>query len=301
MRMILIIKRIVMAEFLILFRETLEMALIVGIVSTYLVKTNNNKHLKIVSAAVVVAIISSVLLAFIFQSFMGGFSGFTEEVFEGVIMILASILLGSMVVWMAKNKGNTTQLKDLTKQAINSKNAIYGIFAIIYLSVLREGIEIVLFLYSLMIKNGGISILSSCMGSTAAALIGYLMYRQGKELSISKFFNYSSFLLIVIASGLLAHGIHELEEANIIPYNKSTSIIWDINPSLTGEQLSYNNTVGKHERIYPLFHEKGTIGSLAKAIFGYNGNPSKIEVFSWIVMTSTLLYLWRFYSNRKLS
>ena len=100
---------------------------------------------------------------------------------------------------------------------------------------------------------------------------------------------------------MLAHGIHELEEANIIPYNKSTSIIWDINPSLTGEQLSYNNTVGKHERIYPLFHEKGTIGSLAKAIFGYNGNPSKIEVFSWIVMTSTLLYLWRFYSNRKLS
>ena len=298
--MILIIKRIGMAEFLILFRETLEMALIVGIVSTYLVKTNSHRHLKVVGTAVVTAIISSILLAFIFQSFMGGFSGFTEEVFEGVIMITASILLGSMVVWMAKNKGNATQLKDLTKQAINSKNAIYGIFAIIYLAVLREGIEIVLFLYSLMIKNGGVSILSSCMGSATAALIGYLMYRKGKQLPISKFFNYSSFLLIIIASGLLAHGVHELEEANIIPYNKSTSIIWDINPSLSEEQLAYNNTVEKHERIYPLFHEKGTIGSLAKAIFGYNGNPSKIEVLSWIVMTSTLLYLWRFYSNRRL-
>ena len=140
-----------MVEFLILFRETLEMALIVGIVSTYLIKTNNESHLKVVYAAVLFAVATSLILAFVFQSFLGGFTGSTEEIFEGIIMITASILLGSMVVWMAKNKGNSSQLKDLTKQAINSKNAIYGIFTIVYLSVLREGIEIVLFLYSLIL------------------------------------------------------------------------------------------------------------------------------------------------------
>jgi len=280
-----------MAELMIMFRETLEMSLIIGIVSTYLIKTDNKSFFSAIYSGVFAAILSSIVLAVFFEQFIdGGFSGFSEELFEGIIMIFASILLGSMVIWMTKNKDHSKQLQQITEKAINSKNTYWGIFVIVFLSVLREGIEIVLFLYGLILKNGGISILLSSLGVCLALIIGYIIFYQGKKLPIAKFFKYSSIMLIFIAAGLLAHGIHELEEAGVIPYDEFNSVIWDINPSLSEQQIAFNMSVPKHKEVFPLFHEKGGIGNLAKAIFGYNGNPSKIEFLSWLIAISLLFY-----------
>ena len=293
MRMILIFinETETMAELMIMFRETLEMSLIIGIVSTYLIKTDNKSFFSAIYSGVFAAILSSIVLAVFFEQFIdGGFSGFSEELFEGIVMIFASILLGSMVIWMTKNKDHSKQLQQITEKAINSKNTYWGIFVIVFLSVLREGIEIVLFLYGLILKNGGISILLSSLGVCLALIIGYIIFYQGKKLPIAKFFKYSSIMLIFIAAGLLAHGIHELEEAGVIPYNEFNSVIWDINPSLSEQQIAFNMSVPKHKEVFPLFHEKGGIGNLAKAIFGYNGNPSKIEFLSWLIAISLLFY-----------
>ena len=293
MRMILIFinETETMAELMIMFRETLEMSLIIGIVSTYLIKTDNKSFFSAIYSGVFAAILSSIVLAVFFEQFIdGGFSGFSEELFEGIIMIFASILLGSMVIWMTKNKDHSKQLQQITEKAINSKNTYWGIFVIVFLSVLREGIEIVLFLYGLILKNGGISILLSSLGVCLALIIGYIIFYQGKKLPIAKFFKYSSIMLIFIAAGLLAHGIHELEEAGVIPYDEFNSVIWDINPSLSEQQIAFNMSVPKHKEVFPLFHEKGGIGNLAKAIFGYNGNPSKIEFLSWLIAISLLFY-----------
>ena len=293
MRMILIFinETEIMAELMIMFRETLEMSLIIGIVSTYLIKTDNKSFFSAIYSGVFAAILSSIVLAVFFEQFIdGGFSGFSEELFEGIIMIFASILLGSMVIWMTKNKDHSKQLQQITEKAINSKNTYWGIFVIVFLSVLREGIEIVLFLYGLILKNGGISILLSSLGVCLALIIGYIIFYQGKKLPIAKFFKYSSIMLIFIAAGLLAHGIHELEEAGVIPYDEFNSVIWDINPSLSEQQIAFNMSVPKHKEVFPLFHEKGGIGNLAKAIFGYNGNPSKIEFLSWLIAISLLFY-----------
>ena len=293
MRMILIFinETETMAELMIMFRETLEMSLIIGIVSTYLIKTDNKSFFSAIYSGVFAAILSSIVLAVFFEQFIdGGFSGFSEELFEGIIMIFASILLGSMVIWMTKNKDHSKQLQQITEKAINSKNTYWGIFVIVFLSVLREGIEIVLFLYGLILKNGGISILLSSLGVCLALIIGYIIFYQGKKLPIAKFFQYSSIMLIFIAAGLLAHGIHELEEAGVIPYDEFNSVIWNINPSLSEQQIAFNMSVPKHEEVFPLFHEKGGIGNLAKAIFGYNGNPSKIEFLSWLIAISLLFY-----------
>ena len=293
MRLILIFinETDIMAELMIMFRETLEMSLIIGIVSTYLIKTDNKSFFSAIYSGVFAAILSSIVLAVFFEQFIdGGFSGFSEELFEGIIMIFASILLGSMVIWMTKNKDHSKQLQQITEKAINSKNTYWGIFVIVFLSVLREGIEIVLFLYGLILKNGGISILLSSLGVCLALIIGYIIFYQGKKLPIAKFFKYSSIMLIFIAAGLLAHGIHELEEAGVIPYDEFNSVIWDINPSLSEQQIAFNMSVPKHKEVFPLFHEKGGIGNLAKAIFGYNGNPSKIEFLSWLIAISLLFY-----------
>ena len=88
----------------------------------------------------------------------------------------------------------------------------------------------------------------------------------------------SSILLIFVASGMLAYGVHELESAGIIPdYGR----IWDINPP--------KNSDGT----YPLFHDKGYIGALMKGLFGYNGDPSFIELATWVTSTVSLGIVWK--------
>ncbi|PIN79655.1 high-affinity iron transporter, partial [Candidatus Woesearchaeota archaeon CG10_big_fil_rev_8_21_14_0_10_34_8] len=99
------------------------------------------------------------------------------------------------------------------------------------------------------------------------------------------FFNITSILLILFASGLVAHGIHEFQEAGLIPVIQEH--LFDINPPVT------------EEGIYPSLHEKGTIGSIAKGLFGYNGDPSLIEVFSWLLYLVIISYSWYWIDKRK--
>jgi len=89
--------------------------------------------------------------------------------------------------------------------------------------------------------------------------------------------------LIFVAAGMMAYGIHELESAGIIPdYGR----IWDINPPKLLDGT------------YPLMHDKGYVGGLLKGLFGYNGDPSGIEVLAWILTVCGLAYVWRKVSNQ---
>jgi len=99
------------------------------------------------------------------------------------------------------------------------------------------------------------------------------------KINIKKFFNITSILLILFAAGLVAHGVHELQEANIIPMG--IEHVWDINPPV--------NPDGS----YPLMHEKGYIGSIFVGLFGYNGNPSLIEVLSYLFYLAIVFVLWK--------
>ena len=85
--------------------------------------------------------------------------------------------------------------------------------------------------------------------------------------------------MIFFAAGLVAYGIHELQEAGVIPI--IIEHVWDINPPL--------NPDGS----YPLLHENGYIGSILKGLLGYNGNPSLIEVLSYSIYLVLVLGLWR--------
>ena len=93
-----------MAEFIIIFREVLEAGLIVGILYTYLKKVDQQSSIARLWQGVLVAIVLSIIGSFLFQILAGGFEGQAEKLFEGVVMIVAAVVLGSMIVWMAKNK-----------------------------------------------------------------------------------------------------------------------------------------------------------------------------------------------------
>ncbi|MCK4755850.1 FTR1 family protein, partial [candidate division WOR-3 bacterium] len=113
---------------------------------------------------------------------------------------------------------------------------------------------------------------------------GYLIFIGSMKINIKKFFDITSILLILFAAGLVAQGIHELQEAKIIP--TVIEHLWDINPLV--------NTDGS----YPLLHEKGYIGSILKGLFGYNGNPALIEVLSYLAYGTIVFMLWRKISKK---
>lgn len=245
--------------FLITFRETLEAVLVVGIVSAYLVQIKQFQYRKFVWWGVFFGIIVSIVGAIIFIGLFGGLSGRTEEIFEGILMFVAAFLLTTMILWMGKQgKYVAQELQERVSHEISEQHAI-GILALVFFAVLREGVETVIFLGAVN-RIEKVSILGPLLGIIAALLVGWLFFWGATKLRIRWFFRMTSIILIFFAAGLIAHGIHEFQEAGILPV--IVEHLWDTNW---------------------LINEKGNVGSILKALFGYNGNPSLLEVVSWSV------------------
>ena len=119
-------KRKNMAELIIVFREVLEGALIVGILYTYLNKTEQYGAIKWLWQGVTAAIVASIFGSILFQIFADGFEGRSAKLFEGIVMILAAAMLGTMIVWMAKNRNIAEDLKEQAeKTKISSLHLLY--------------------------------------------------------------------------------------------------------------------------------------------------------------------------------
>ena len=207
-----------MAELIIVFREVLEGSLIVGILYTYLKKTDQPEAISRLWQGVVAALVASVIGSFLFQIFADGFEGRSAKLFEGLIMIIAAGVLGSMIVWMAKNRNIADDLKDKANEALSGENVGYGIFALAFVSVFREGIETILFLYGIIIKEGGLNITLSFVGAGLGIGLSFMIFVQGKKVPLKTFFNVTSIVLIFVAAGMFTYGVHELESARIIPF-----------------------------------------------------------------------------------
>ena len=126
-----------MAELVIMFREVLEASLIIGILYTYLKKSNNEDSIKMLWGGVGAAILISIIVSVIFQNFAGGFEGSSSKIFEGIVMILASGVLTTMIIWMAQNKNISEELENKAKESLSS-GFKYGIFTLAFVAVFRE-------------------------------------------------------------------------------------------------------------------------------------------------------------------
>ena len=324
-----------MAELIIMFREVLEASLIIGILYTYLKKSNNQDSIKMLWSGVGAAVLISIVISVLFQNIAGGFEGNASKIFEGIVMIIASIVLTTMIIWMAQNKNISEDLKNQAEQALTSSFK-YGIFTLAFVAVFREGVEIILFLYAIGIKDG-ISIFPSIIGTVLGLLAGYGIFVQGVKIPLKTFFNVTSVFLIFVAAGMLTYGIHELESGGVIPYmggkthiqedsitatrmngdskifsldkekkaKKWASRIWNINPDTikfseySSEEDCPYEWKNKECFQYPIMHDKGAIGGLLKGFFGYNGDPSLIEFITWLLSMVGLNYLYQKIGRRK--
>ena len=271
------------ASFIITFREALEAALIVGIVLSYLARTRQTRYRSLVFLAVGAAAAASLAGAALFTTLAGGFTGRAEQIFEGATMLLGAALLTTMILWMMQQRGIAAELSARVATEVAEAHRL-GLFLLVFVSVLREGIETVIFLGAVSVAAGS-SLFGALAGLLSAGVLGYLIFAGSRRLELKTFFTVTSVLLILFAAGLVAQGVHELQEAGILPV--LVEHVWDIKPPLNADGS------------YPPLHENGYVGSILKSLLGYNGNPSLWEVASYVLYLLLVFGLWRRIGRRQ--
>ncbi|MBZ0305138.1 MAG: FTR1 family protein [Anaerolineae bacterium] len=267
------------ASLLIAFREGLEAALIVGIVLSYLNKMGHGAHKRYAWAGVLGAVLASVAVALGIQAVGAELEGTAEQLFEGTTMLLAVIVLTWMIFWMRyQARTLKSSLEGEIQSAVNTERK-WGLAAVTFIAVFREGVETALFLSAAAFATDGAStFVGALLGLGLAVLVGYTVYASAVRLDMRQFFNVTSILMLVFAAGMLAHAVHEYQEAGLIP--TFIEHVWNINPILD---------------------EHSPVGEILNALIGYNGNPSLLEVLSYIGYWGFALFGVRWWVNRKVA
>ena len=253
------------AATLITFREGLEAALIVGIVIGYLVKIGQGRRVRTAWAGVGTAVALSALLAFGISAVGAELQGRAEQIFEGVTMFLAVGVLTWMIFWMRFQARFLKVSLEKEVQTAATSGQTLALFSVAFVAVFREGVETALFLSaSAFAADGAGTLIGALLGLAIAVALGWLIYASTVRLNVRLFFNVTSVLLLFFAAGLLAHGVHEFQEASLLPM--TVEHVWNLNHILD---------------------ETSPLGEMMKSLFGYNGNPSLLEVISyaayWVV------------------
>ena len=198
----------ILAGFLIGFRETLEAALIVGVLISLLYRTKRELMVKWIWSGVVLALIASVLTWMTFEIFVGEFSKKNEELFEGLLYLVAAILITTVILHVIGHASKEI-LENKAEKAIEIREA-FGIGLLAFVSVWREGVETVIFIGAGTENSDAITGLF--IGIVLAAAIGYVLFATTKNLDIRFMFNVSTSLLIGFAAYLVMKAIHEFGE-----------------------------------------------------------------------------------------
>lgn len=247
-------------SFLLSLREGLEAALIIGIVLGALYKLNRTELSSMIWWGAGLATLLSIIAAIFLMAIGTRLEGKAEAIYEGIAMLMAAGLLTWMIFWMQKQAGSIKgELESDVRKAVFGNNGS-ALFFIAFLAVGREGLELALFLTAATFTSEAlITLPGAVLGLATAACLGYLLFSGTRRLNLKAFFLVTNLLLILFAAGLVAHGVHELNEASLIP--PVIEHVWDTNGVLD---------------------ENSMVGLLLKTLFGYNGNPSLTEITAYL-------------------
>ena len=258
-----------LSNFLIGLREGLEAALIVSILATYLVRTENRSALKYiwlgVASAVAVSVGVGALLTFTEQRLLE--EAHAEEIFAGSMSFAAVILVSYMIMWMRKAASNLSgELTGKLETALVAGAATIILTA--FAAVAREGIETAVFVFAATKSAGSSteSIVGVALGILAAIVLGYLLYRRAVKINLKRFFAVTGYFLIVVAAGVLSYGIHEFQEIGWLPGD--SSLAFDVNS---------------------VINEEGWLGAIAAGLFNFDPDTTWLQLVAWMIYVGVML------------
>ncbi len=199
-------------------REGLEAALVVSILLTFLVRGGHRDRIPALWAGVAVAVVLSFGFGGLLHFTSVNMSFEAREAFGGILSIIAVGFVTWMVFWMRRAahtlKGD---LHGKMQTAVDLGATAVGLAALV--AVGREGLETALFMYPTFQAQGAGAgpALGAVLGILTAVLIGVLLYEGAVHMNLAHFFRFTGAALIVIAAGVLAYGVHDLQEAGILP------------------------------------------------------------------------------------
>ena len=249
--------------FLIMFREGLEAALIVSLIASYLKRTQRSQWLGIVWIGVILAAALCLGLGIFINETTGEFPQKQQELFEGIVAVVAVGILTYMVFWMRKvSRSVKTHLEGAIDNALNAgKGQGWALVAKVFFAVAREVLESVFFLLAAFQQDVGIQApIGAVLGLVCAIIVGMMIYWGGVKLHLAKFFKWTSLFILFVAAGLAAGAIRAFHEAGLWNYLQDIA-------------FNFTDVLSTHS----------LLGTLLEGIFGYQEAPTVSEVLVYFL------------------
>lgn len=252
-----------LGNFLIGLREGLEASLVVSILIAYLVKTGRRHLLPKVWAGVGLAVAISLLFGALLTFGPKGLSFSAQEFIGGTLSIAAVGLVTWMIFWMAG--AARTIASDLRRQVDAAEGSSWSLPLIAALAVGREGLETALFVWAATksaAADGGTTagpLLGALAGLLVAIALGYALYAGAVRINLGRFFAITGGFLILVAAGVLAYGVHDLQEAGFLP--GLNNLAYDVSAAVPPGSL---------------------LGTILKGIFNFSPAATVLEVVVWV-------------------
>jgi high-affinity iron transporter len=267
----------VLGNFLIGLREGLEASLVISILVAYLVKTGRRRDVRYIWIGVATAITLVVLAFTIITIAVDQLPFRWQEGVGGSLSIIAAALVTWMIFWMRRTaRGLKKELEGELESAVLLGAGAITLVA--FLTVGREGLETAAILYATIANSyTATPFIGAFSGFVVAAVLGYLIYRGAVKVNLGKFFTVTGYLLIIVAAGVLAYGVHDLQEARFLPglatkaFDVSDPVAATWNPQNPG----------------------GWMGTLLKGTINFQPDPTWLQAGVWVVYLAIVLTLYR--------
>lgn len=255
--------------FLIGLREGLEASLVVGILVAYLVKSGNGDRLRPLWGGIALAITISLGFGALLQFTSAGLSFKAREAFGGFASLLAVGFVTWMVFWMRRTaRFLKSELHGRLDEALTLGPLALALTA--FVAVGREGLETALFLWAAVksTQQSASPIIGAILGLLAAVALGYLVYRRSINLNLKTFFTWTGAALVVVAAGVFSYGVHDLQEAGILP--GLNTVAFDVSSAIPPSSW---------------------YGTLLKGVLNFSPRTSVLEAIAWAAYVVPVLYL----------